>query len=226
MVPIRPHRTPDMCSKLAGSQWVGLRMSLTLAVSLVVASCGNNAPDDDIGRGGMELERAASERGLFGGEWAEPVGIFERRNGEGRDRMCVTAMPRAAAQSEQAGPWRFAMELRTKGGGSCLTGGTLQPAEKEQGEEDKGAADHESGEGALRLWSLRFQGLEDCAVTATEQADQLILPAHMPASCSALCAGRVDLAGAELDRTSWSQDEAVILRLRRADGRMDMACAI
>lgn len=202
----------------ARPRMLGLCLIGGLAASLAVASCGDKKSDDMVGRGGQQLEQAASQRGLFGGEQAEPVGIFERRNGDGRDRMCVTAMPSSA---NVAGEWRFAMELRAKDGGSCLTRGTLRRAAK-----DGGDRQGDGGPDVPHHWTLRFQGLENCTILAAEQGDQLIFPAHFPASCSALCAGRVDLAGAELDRTSWSQDEAVILRMRRADGRMDMACKI
>lgn len=217
-VPIKPHRSVDMRNVDATPRVFGLRLIGGLAASLAVASCGDKKSDDMVGRSGQQLEQAASQRGLFGGEQAEPVGIFERRNGDGRDRMCVTAMPSSASL---AGEWRFAMELRARDGGSCLTRGTLRRAAKGGGDRQG-----ERGPDVPHHWMLRFQGLENCTIVAAEQGDQLIFPAHFPASCSALCAGRVDLAGAELDRTSWSQDEAVILRMRRADGRMDLACKI
>jgi hypothetical protein len=217
------------------------RLAVLVAV-LALAACSDQNPDDGTAEAGQQLEQAAAERGLFGGDWAEPAGIFERRSGDGRDRMCVTSLSGQDASGGDAasgdtadgdtadgeGAWRFAMEIKAKDGGSCLTGGTLRVAE--QGSEKnkpKNNGETRSADEvlALRQWSLRFQGLDNCTLTAAEQGDQLILPAHLPASCAALCAGRVDLAGAELDRTSWSQDEAAILRLRRADGRMESACA-
>lgn len=182
--------------------------ALTLAASAVLcvlAGCGASGDDSaDQELSGEALEMAARERDLFGALAADPVGIFERRQGDARDRMCVVP--------DASGAYRFAAELQAKNGGSCLTGGTISPSDGAE-------------EGDPRQWRVIFQGLDHCAVNVTEQGDQLIFPAHMPASCSALCAGRVNLAGAELDRTSWSEEEARILRLRRADGRMERACA-
>lgn len=192
-----------------------------LVVPLALAACGGTPADDQARQSGQQLEQAATDRGLFGQDWAEPVGIFERRNGDGRDRLCVTQQRSPSGDmAASGGPWRFAFEVKAKDGGTCLTGGEIAVGE---GTEKDGAP--AGTEPSKRPWTLRFQGLDNCTVTATEQGDQLIFPAHLPASCSALCAGRVDLAGAELDRTSWSEEEAQILRLRRADGRMKAACA-
>lgn len=193
---------------MAGPLWsAGL-----IGAAFSLSGCSGDADQGKVPQSGGALEMAASERGLLGDQSAEPVGIFERRNGEGRDRICVVGGKDNG--SDLGGrAWRFASELRAKDGGTCLTGGTIRVAEPKE-------------EGGPRIWTLRFRGLVHCAVTALEQGDQLILPAHIPANCSALCAGRVDLAGAELDRTSWTQEEAQILRLRRADGRMETACAV
>lgn len=177
--------------------------AVLVAVAILAGCGGNNTGEEQTKLSGEALETAATERGLFGAEVADPAGIFERRQGQGRDRVC--------AVTSDDGAWRFAAELQVADGGTCLTGGTLAVS----------AAEND----ARRTVTLTFQGLDHCAVSVTEQGDQLIFPAHMPANCSALCAGRVNLAGAEFDRTSWSQEEARILRLRRADGRMERACA-
>lgn len=166
---------------------------------LMLTSCG--AGDEEADKA-HPLELAASERGLIGSGPAAPEGIFERRLGGGRERWCVV---RSGADG-----WRFAAELRAADGGPCLTGGSLSVRDRD---ENQG-----------QFWTLRFRGTAGCDVDAMTQGDMLILPDHMPASCSKLCAGRLNLAGAELERTSWAEEEARHLRLRGADGSIWTEC--
>jgi hypothetical protein len=174
-----------------------------MAISTSLAGCGGTdspEPSDHA------LDQAAHDRGLILTEMAQPVGIFERRTRDMRERLCVVG--------NGDDGWRFAAELAREGGGSCLTGGDLTVSE---GKGDESDGPHQS-------WKLRFRGLENCQLEATAQGDALIMPDHMPAACSKLCAGRVSLGGAEMERTSWAEAESLSLRLRGADGSIWTQC--
>lgn len=177
-----------------------------IGASACVTLLGGCSPNDDKAQHAHPLELAASERGLINSGPAAPMGIFERRQGAGRERLCVV-------RSGDEG-WRFAAELRAGDGTTCLTRGDLSLHEARQGRDTD----------EVRSWKLRFRGLEGCEIDALAQGDILILPDHLPAACSKLCAGRVHLAGAELERTSWADEEARHLRLRGAGGSIWTEC--
>lgn len=186
------------------------RLLLIAALPLMVAACGDAEEEKAASLGGDSLELAAQERGLVGEEAPPPAGIFERRSGDGRDRFCVVR----SGDDGGDGDWRFAAELITAGNGRCLTSGQLQLAEAKSSEDGQ----------PRQSWKLRFRGKEGCEVGAILEGDEVILPSHLPASCSNLCAGRVNLQGAELERTSWAEPEALALRLRGADGSIWTEC--
>lgn len=183
------------------------------ALPLMLAACGGSDTDKSPNLGGDSLELAAQERGLLGDDMPPPAGIFERRSGDGRDRLCVVGADDGAVGGN-SGDWRFAAELMTQGQGRCLTSGQLILAD---------AKDSENGQ-ARQSWKLRFRGKTGCEVDAMTEGDVLILPDHLPAACSNICAGRVNLQGAELERTSWAEPEARALRLRGADGSIWTDC--
>lgn len=179
-------------------------LSFFMGAALLLSGCGggsDNPVDSD-----HALERAAAERGLIGVAMAEPAGIFERRLGNMRERLCV-------ARSGDEG-WRFAAELSAGTGASCLTGGVLLVSD----------ALSDGDEPQSQSWKMRFRGLDGCEIEAVAQGDALLLPDHMPAACSKLCAGRASLVGAEMERTSWAEAEALALRLRGADGSIWTDC--
>lgn len=184
------------------------RAALCFPAAVLLANCGGSeeaevAPPDN------QLEMAAGERGLIAPDVAEPSGIFERRKGDYRERWCF--VPK---EDESKTAYRFAAELSMVGGGRCLTSGEA---------ETKDARDVE-GELPSQGWRLRFRGAESCEIEGIAQGDALILPAQLPAACSKVCAGRVALAGAEMERTSWAEAEARSLRLGGADGSVWTEC--
>lgn len=205
-----------------------MRLFLFAALPLLVAGCGASEKENQGGLGGDSLELAAQERGLIGDEGSPPAGIFERRSGKGRDRLCVV--------SRADGGWRFAAEFMTQGHsqgqrasqgqgslrglgslqgqGRCLTSGQLTWSQTE----------NQDAPQPRQSWKLQFRGQEACQIDAMSEGDVLIFPDHLPAACANICAGRVNLTGAELERSSWAETEALALRLRGADGSIWTEC--
>lgn len=184
------------------------RAVLYFPAAMLLANCGGS-DEADIAAQDNQLEMAADERGLIAPDVAAPTGIFERRKGDYRERWCFVPKEDGGKNA-----FRFAAELSMEGGGRCLTSGEAETREARGVE----------GELPSQGWRLRFRGAESCEIEANAQGDALILPSQLPAACSKVCAGRVGLAGAEMERTSWAEAEARGLRLGGADGSVWTEC--
>lgn len=180
-----------------------VKVAIAAVAATFVASCSNEGASDAAEHA---LDRAAIAQGLLGEDDAPPTGVFERLQGKTRDRLCVVG-------SAEDG-WRFAAEWRTTDRGSCMTSGTIKVA----------AAEEPADEAAAQRWRVRFHGVPGCDVDVLAQADQIRFPATLPTACAPLCDGKIGLAAAELDRTSWSEEEALKVRLRGADGKVRVNC--
>ena len=167
------------------------RRALWLILPLLLAGCDRAAPDRAGGEidAGTPLEIAARERGVVRPDTATPTGVFERSHELGRDAMC--AVP------DGAGRWRFAVTASFGPGLRCTARGTMTS------ERDG--------------WRMRFAGVEGCNMLVREEEDELRLPGKLPSQCDSLCPARASLAGLDLPRASWSEEDAK--RLRISDGR-------
>lgn len=185
-----------------------MQVGMAAMAAMLVASCSNEAASDAAGHA---LDRAAMAQGLLGKEIAPPTGVFERLQGKARDRMCVVG-------SEEDG-WRFAAEWQATDRSICLTGGMIRVS---AGENSSNSSDEENGQ----HWRMRFHGAQGCDIDLLAQSDRLNFPEALPAACAALCDGKIRLAAAQMDRISWSEEEALQVRMRDADGKIRVGCDI
>ena len=171
------------------------RRAVWLILPLLLAGCDRSASDPASSEidAGNPLEIAARERGVVRPDTAAPTGVFERTHELGRDAMC--AVP------DGAGRWRFAVTAAFGPGLRCTARGTMTS---------------ESGG-----WRMRFAGVEGCDTLVREEEDELRLPGKLPPQCDSLCPARASLAGLDLPRASWSEEDAK--RLRIGDGRGNVA---